>query len=235
MNKRFSGGYCSGGHGLSIGSVGGRDDNTVDTVTFKSSTVTNSQNGIRIKTKAGDTGTVSGVSYSDITRKYTQLGPRRYMPALFANLDTPSPLQSPPSPTTVSLSLRPTMVTRPPTVSPSPTSPSTAYPVLSTPTLTPPSTLTAPPAPTGLGLRLMSLVLTTTALASPLASPAKLFSSFQRERTMDYKRTYRPTRQTCSSTGRPTGAFSLLGACLAAGNLWFHDRPSSVYHLKPCT
>lgn len=65
--NRFSGGYCSGGHGLSIGSVGGRDDNTVDTVTFKSSTVTKSQNGIRIKTKAGDTGSVSGVSYSDIT------------------------------------------------------------------------------------------------------------------------------------------------------------------------
>jgi polygalacturonase len=41
----FSGGTCSGGHGLSIGSVGGRDDNTVDTVTFKDSEVTNSDNG----------------------------------------------------------------------------------------------------------------------------------------------------------------------------------------------
>jgi polygalacturonase len=30
---------------LSIGSVGGRDDNTVDTVTFKDSEVTNSDNG----------------------------------------------------------------------------------------------------------------------------------------------------------------------------------------------
>jgi polygalacturonase len=41
----FSGGTCSGGHGLSIGSVGGRDDNTVDTVTFKDSTVSKSVNG----------------------------------------------------------------------------------------------------------------------------------------------------------------------------------------------
>lgn len=66
--NRFSGGYCSGGHGLSIGSVGGRDDNTVKTVSFKSSTITKSQNGVRIKTKAGDTGSVSDITYSDITR-----------------------------------------------------------------------------------------------------------------------------------------------------------------------
>jgi polygalacturonase len=42
----FSGGLCSGGHGLSIGSVGGRDDNTVDTVTFEDSEVTKSDNGM---------------------------------------------------------------------------------------------------------------------------------------------------------------------------------------------
>lgn len=41
----FSGGYCNGGHGLSIGSVGGRSDNTVQSVTFESSTVTESANG----------------------------------------------------------------------------------------------------------------------------------------------------------------------------------------------
>lgn len=63
----FSGGLCSGGHGLSIGSVGGRDDNTVDTVKFESSTVTKSTNGIRIKATAGDTGVVKGVTYSGIT------------------------------------------------------------------------------------------------------------------------------------------------------------------------
>ncbi|KAL3468116.1 glycoside hydrolase [Aspergillus heterothallicus] len=63
----FSGGTCSGGHGLSIGSVGGRDDNTVDTVTFKDSTVSNSDNGIRIKAKSGETGEIKGVTYSGIT------------------------------------------------------------------------------------------------------------------------------------------------------------------------
>ncbi|KAL4982481.1 pectin lyase fold/virulence factor [Aspergillus falconensis] len=63
----FSGGTCSGGHGLSIGSVGGRDDNTVDTVTFKDSTVSDSVNGIRIKAKSGETGEIKGVTYSGIT------------------------------------------------------------------------------------------------------------------------------------------------------------------------
>ncbi|KAK9772170.1 putative Endopolygalacturonase [Seiridium cardinale] len=63
----FSGGVCSGGHGLSIGSVGGRTDNTVDTVTFSNSEVKNSVNGIRIKATSGDTGTITGVTYSGIT------------------------------------------------------------------------------------------------------------------------------------------------------------------------
>jgi polygalacturonase len=48
--------YCSGGHGLSIGSVGGRDDNTVQNVTFTGSQVVNSQNGVRIKTVYDATG-----------------------------------------------------------------------------------------------------------------------------------------------------------------------------------
>ncbi|PMD65878.1 glycoside hydrolase family 28 protein [Hyaloscypha bicolor E] len=63
----FTGGTCSGGHGLSIGSVGGRSDNDVKTVTISSSTVKNSQNGVRIKTVYGATGSVSGVTYKDIT------------------------------------------------------------------------------------------------------------------------------------------------------------------------
>ncbi|KAH7129716.1 glycoside hydrolase [Dactylonectria estremocensis] len=63
----FSGGTCSGGHGLSIGSVGGRSDNTVSSVTFSNSVVKSSVNGIRIKASAGDTGTISGVTYSGIT------------------------------------------------------------------------------------------------------------------------------------------------------------------------
>ncbi|KAJ4391499.1 hypothetical protein N0V93_005117 [Gnomoniopsis smithogilvyi] len=66
-NIIFRDGYCSGGHGLSIGSVGGRDDNTVDGVQFLTSTVTDSVNGIRIKTIEGDTGTVTNVEYDDIT------------------------------------------------------------------------------------------------------------------------------------------------------------------------
>ena len=62
----FTGGYCSGGHGLSIGSVGGRDDNTVDTVKILDSQIVNSDNGVRIKTVSGATGKVSGVTYSNI-------------------------------------------------------------------------------------------------------------------------------------------------------------------------
>ncbi|RDW62700.1 hypothetical protein BP5796_11002 [Coleophoma crateriformis] len=63
----FTGGTCSGGHGLSIGSVGGRSDNTVETITISSSSVSSSENGVRIKTVSGATGTVKGVTYKDIT------------------------------------------------------------------------------------------------------------------------------------------------------------------------
>ncbi|KAJ5938600.1 CAZyme family GH28 [Penicillium verhagenii] len=65
-NIVFTGGTCSGGHGLSIGSVGGRDDNTVKNVTISDSTVKDSENGIRIKTNSGTTGSVSGVTFSNI-------------------------------------------------------------------------------------------------------------------------------------------------------------------------
>ncbi|RDW57451.1 hypothetical protein BP6252_13789 [Coleophoma cylindrospora] len=63
----FTGGTCSGGHGLSIGSVGGRDDNDVDTVTISDCSVSDSDNGVRIKTVSDATGTVKGVTYKDIT------------------------------------------------------------------------------------------------------------------------------------------------------------------------
>jgi galacturan 1,4-alpha-galacturonidase len=66
-NIYFTGGTCSGGHGLSIGSVGGRDDNTVKNVTFTSSTVSDSANGVRIKTVYDATGSVSDITFSDIT------------------------------------------------------------------------------------------------------------------------------------------------------------------------
>jgi polygalacturonase len=66
-NITFTGGTCSGGHGLSIGSVGGRSDNTVQDITISNSAISNSQNGVRIKTVYGATGSVSGVTYSGIT------------------------------------------------------------------------------------------------------------------------------------------------------------------------
>ncbi|PVH68588.1 glycoside hydrolase family 28 protein [Cadophora sp. DSE1049] len=66
-NIIFKNGYCSGGHGLSIGSVGGRSDNTVDGVQFLSSTVTKSVNGLRVKAIEGDTGTINNVEYDSIT------------------------------------------------------------------------------------------------------------------------------------------------------------------------
>lgn len=66
-NIHFVGGTCSGGHGLSIGSVGGRSDNTVDGVVIESSTISNSQNGVRIKTVYDATGSVNNVTYKDIT------------------------------------------------------------------------------------------------------------------------------------------------------------------------
>jgi polygalacturonase len=57
---------CSGGHGLSIGSVGGKSDNTVAGVTFSNSRVSNSQNGCRIKTNSGTTGSISDIVYENI-------------------------------------------------------------------------------------------------------------------------------------------------------------------------
>jgi len=59
--------YCSGGHGLSIGSVGGKSNNTVDTVTFSDSVVVDSENGCRIKTNSGTTGLIRNVTYRNIT------------------------------------------------------------------------------------------------------------------------------------------------------------------------
>lgn len=58
--------YCSGGHGLSIGSIGGKSNNDVSNVIFKDSTIINSQNGCRIKTNSGTTGSVKDITYSNI-------------------------------------------------------------------------------------------------------------------------------------------------------------------------
>ncbi|KAF2216020.1 glycoside hydrolase family 28 protein [Cercospora zeae-maydis SCOH1-5] len=63
----FTDGTCSGGHGLSIGSVGGRDNNDVSNVFISDNVISNSDNGVRIKTVSGATGSVNNVTYSDIT------------------------------------------------------------------------------------------------------------------------------------------------------------------------
>ncbi|KAJ7673373.1 glycosyl hydrolases family 28-domain-containing protein [Mycena rosella] len=57
---------CDGGHGLSIGSIGGKSNNDVSDVLFTNSVVKNSQNGARIKTNSGTTGTVTNIEWSNI-------------------------------------------------------------------------------------------------------------------------------------------------------------------------
>lgn len=61
--------YCVYGHGLSIGSVGGRDYNIVENVSISNSKVVNSENGVRIKTNYGTTGSVTNVTFENITLK----------------------------------------------------------------------------------------------------------------------------------------------------------------------
>ncbi|KAJ5648974.1 uncharacterized protein N7484_002697 [Penicillium longicatenatum] len=63
----FTGASCTGGHGISIGSVGGRSDNTVENVTIENCSIKDSQNGVRVKTVYGATGSVKDVTYKDIT------------------------------------------------------------------------------------------------------------------------------------------------------------------------
>ncbi|CEJ53771.1 Putative Polygalacturonase 2 [Penicillium brasilianum] len=63
----FTGAQCTGGHGISIGSVGGRSDNAVNKVNIENCSIKNSQNGVRVKTVYGATGSVKGVTYKDIT------------------------------------------------------------------------------------------------------------------------------------------------------------------------
>ncbi|KAF2675023.1 endopolygalacturonase [Microthyrium microscopicum] len=66
-NIKFLNGTCIGGHGLSIGSVGGRNNNVVKGVQIRNSKISKSENGVRIKTKAGEgKGSVSNVEYSNI-------------------------------------------------------------------------------------------------------------------------------------------------------------------------
>lgn len=57
----------TGGHGISIGSVGGRSDNDVANVYIANSKISDSDNGVRIKTVSGATGSVTNVTYTGIT------------------------------------------------------------------------------------------------------------------------------------------------------------------------
>ncbi|KAG4413119.1 hypothetical protein IFR04_013736 [Cadophora malorum] len=65
-NVTVTGMTCSGGHGLSIGSVGGKSNNVVSGITFSDSTVTDSENGCRIKSNSGTTGTIEDIVYKNI-------------------------------------------------------------------------------------------------------------------------------------------------------------------------
>ncbi|TVY18009.1 Polygalacturonase [Lachnellula arida] len=65
-NITVDGMYCSGGHGLSIGSVGGKANNVVTNILFSNSQITNSQNGARIKTNFNTTGAIANITYASI-------------------------------------------------------------------------------------------------------------------------------------------------------------------------
>ncbi|KAJ3212084.1 hypothetical protein HDU83_004740 [Entophlyctis luteolus] len=65
-NINFLNNVCTGGHGISIGSVA--NGVTIDSVTVSGCTISNSANGVRIKTDYGNTsGSVSNIIYKDIT------------------------------------------------------------------------------------------------------------------------------------------------------------------------
>ncbi|XP_018329621.1 polygalacturonase-like isoform X1 [Agrilus planipennis] len=74
-NCNFFHNHCSGGHGISIGSVGGRRNNVVRNVHVKNCSVVDSENGIRIKTIVNATGQVRDIKYEGITmRNITNFG-----------------------------------------------------------------------------------------------------------------------------------------------------------------
>ncbi|KZV65708.1 glycoside hydrolase family 28 protein [Peniophora sp. CONT] len=61
-NLVFQNNYCSGGHGISIGSISG--SKTASGITISGNTVVKSMYGMRIKVKSDSTGSVSDVTYS---------------------------------------------------------------------------------------------------------------------------------------------------------------------------
>ncbi|OCF33224.1 hypothetical protein I316_04965 [Kwoniella heveanensis BCC8398] len=69
----FSNNYCSGGHGISIGSV--KSGKHISDIKMTGNTVVGSTNGLRIKTIAGATdGSVIGVTYSGNNVQATKYG-----------------------------------------------------------------------------------------------------------------------------------------------------------------
>jgi polygalacturonase len=69
-NTIFSGNTCSGGHGISIGSLGGAaldSSDTVNGLTVYNNKIINSVNGIRIKTIEGLQGLVANANYTSNT------------------------------------------------------------------------------------------------------------------------------------------------------------------------
>lgn len=62
-NIYFLNNYCYNGHGISVGSVGGRSNNVVNGFWAKNNHVINSDNGLRIKTVQGATGSVTNVNF----------------------------------------------------------------------------------------------------------------------------------------------------------------------------
>ncbi|KAI9052344.1 hypothetical protein LZ554_003694 [Drepanopeziza brunnea f. sp. 'monogermtubi'] len=58
--------FCSGTHGLSIGSIGGKSYNNVTNILFTDSYLRNSTNGARIKSNYNTTGYIANITYSNI-------------------------------------------------------------------------------------------------------------------------------------------------------------------------
>ncbi|EFQ25948.1 glycosyl hydrolase family 28 [Colletotrichum graminicola] len=65
----FRDGYCRGSHGLSVGSVGGRDVNNVTDVMIRDSVLEKGVNGIRIMGEHKKQGSIAGVTFQNILFK----------------------------------------------------------------------------------------------------------------------------------------------------------------------